>query len=160
MSLELPPSDADIRGSASEPQAQDGFTPMSEPVNPRKMRILVIDDRPTVITALDYVLGTDFGYEVLTAADGISGLTTAARELPDLVLLDFDMPVFNGLQVLNGLRIEAATKSIPVIVMTGRPSKEVRELSLSAGAREIISKPFDLDSLKATIARHLPQKAA
>jgi CheY-like chemotaxis protein len=51
----------------------------------------------------------------------MAGLAIAIREKPDLIMLDFDMPVFNGLQVLKGLSIEVGLKNIPVIVMTGRP---------------------------------------
>jgi CheY-like chemotaxis protein len=64
----------------------------------------------------------------------------------------------------NTLRwAEAAESKLYVshaVVMTGRPSKQVRELSIGAGAREVISKPFELESLKATLVRHLPEKAA
>jgi len=137
------------------------LSPQSEALVLRKARILVIDDNPSVVTVLSYVLsGEEFGYDVLPAADGPSGLAVAAREIPDLILLDFDMPHFNGLQVLKALAIERGLKDIPVIVMTGRPSKQVRELCLGAGAREMISKPFELESLKATLVRHLPEKAA
>lgn len=133
---------------------------MTETATPRKTRILVIDDYPTVVATLSYVLGSDCGYEVITAGDGMTGLAMAARDHPDLIMLDFDMPVFNGHQVLKGLAAEHVLKNIPVIVMTGRGTKEVREMSLSAGAREVILKPFELESLKATILRHLPVKAA
>jgi len=121
-----------------------------------KARILVIDDHLTVVSSLEYLLASEFGHEVLTAGGGETGLSIATREHVDLILLDFDMPFFNGLDVLRALALESGLKKIPVLMMTGRPTPDVRQRAIAAGAREVLSKPFDVENLRATLLRYLP----
>ena len=133
--------------------------PDSEPPAPRKRRILIVDDEPGVVMSLSYLLSAEFGYDVVTANNGMAGLEIAAKGDVDLMLLDFDMPHFNGHGVLHALSAEPLLSKIPVVMITGRATKDVRQSSLLAGAREVVSKPFDIHSLKSTILRHLPPEA-
>jgi CheY-like chemotaxis protein len=128
---------------------------MESPVTKSPARILIIDDHATVVTTLEYVLCC-FGCSVLSASNGKSGVAIAAEAHPDLVLLDFDMPLFNGEAVLKELKSNPALQHLPVIVMTGRRSNDVIKRSMQAGAKTVIPKPFEMDELRRIIAEYLP----
>jgi DNA-binding response OmpR family regulator len=117
-------------------------------------RILIIDDTASVLAALDYFLRS-IGYDVALAGDGRKGLELAAAYAPDLVLLDLEMPLMNGVVVCRALKADAALARIPVAIMTGQATQEARRQALAAGAGVVMTKPFDLEVLQATIARSI-----
>jgi CheY-like chemotaxis protein len=119
-----------------------------------KPRILVIDNHTGVITSLACILPT-FGYSVLTTNDGRAGVGVITRGEVDLLLLEFHMPIFSGLNVLEALNANPMTRHFPVIVMSSRVTPYVLGRSIAAGARDVISKPFDLETLQSTIAQQL-----
>jgi CheY-like chemotaxis protein len=128
---------------------------MDSPPKKTPARILIIDDHPTVVTTLEYVL-CSFGCTVLSAGNGKAGLEVAAEGRPDLLLLDFDMPLFNGEAVLKALKADPTLQHLPVIVMTGRGTNDVIKRSIEAGAKTVISKPFEMEHLRRTIEEYLP----
>lgn len=104
-------------------------------------RILVIEDDPLVQRALRDVMRPE-GFEVLLAADAKTGFEAAAADKPDLIVLDVNLPDRNGIEVCAELKSSAATRHIPVVVLTG----EAREVSmkvagLEAGAEDYLLKP-------------------
>jgi CheY-like chemotaxis protein len=115
-------------------------------------RILLIDDTASVLAALDYFL-SNIGYDVVQAGDGRTGLQRAAEVSPDLVMLDLEMPVMNGIAVCRTLKADPRLGRIPVLMMTGQATQEARRQALAAGAFVVMSKPFDLQVLEATVAR-------
>jgi DNA-binding response OmpR family regulator len=117
-------------------------------------RILIIDDTASVLAALDYFLQS-IGYGVALAGDGRRGLQLAAEYAPDLILLDLEMPLMNGVVVCRALKADAALARIPVAIMTGQATQEARRQALAAGAGVVMTKPFDLEMLQATIARSI-----
>jgi DNA-binding NtrC family response regulator len=104
------------------------------------MRILVIDDDPAIRDSLRIALEYE-GYEIVGAATGPDGLAFVARETPDLVLLDFDMPGMGGLDVLKGLH--TTHESIPVVMMSGHGTPELVVEAMSTGAVDFLEKPFE-----------------
>jgi len=105
-------------------------------------KILLIDDSKFFIELEKNVL-QGFNYQFLEAHDGQEGLNVAKAEHPDLILLDINMPVMNGIQFLEVLRETAEIKAIPVIVVTTKgKSADVQE-AFQAGANDYISKPID-----------------
>jgi len=114
--------------------------------------ILLIDDTASVLAALDYCLKT-MGYEIHLAGDGRKGLQLAAEHVPDLIMLDLEMPLMNGVAVCRSLKADPVLKRIPVLMMTGQATQEARRQALAAGAIVVMSKPFDLEVLEATVAR-------
>jgi len=80
-------------------------------------KILVVDDNRTIKMLLERRLSAE-GYKVFTAGDGREGLATAARELPDLILSDVDMPVMDGGEMVAKLKGSVRTSHIPVIFLT------------------------------------------
>jgi CheY-like chemotaxis protein len=86
---------------------------------------------------------THYGYEVLEATDGLTGLEMARAHLPALILLDIQMPVMNGLAVIRELRNDPEVSKIKAIAVTSFAMKGDRERALQAGFDEYVTKPID-----------------
>ncbi len=120
-------------------------------------RILVIDDVEENSDILKTKL-TYAGYEVLVAVDGESGLDTARREKPNLILCDIMLPKMDGWDVLAALRKDAGTENIPVIFMTAYTTIQFsgeKQRAIERGALDYLKKPFDLSEMLALVRRHL-----
>ena len=105
-------------------------------------RILVVDDIEANVRLLQAKLAAEY-YDVLTAPDGLSALEIAARERPDLVLLDVMMPGMDGFETCRRLKEEPATRHIPVVLVTALDGRGDRITGLEAGADEFLNKPID-----------------
>jgi two-component system chemotaxis response regulator CheY len=103
---------------------------------------LVIDDSRSVRTIARRML-EGLGLRVTEAADGRQGLAVYRDVLPDVILLDWNMPVLDGLGFLGGLRAAYGTDHPPVIFCTTETSGERIQEAITAGAAEYIMKPFD-----------------
>ncbi len=112
------------------------------------MRILVVDDEPSVRDALDRALRMD-GYKVQLAGDGRAALDALADQPPDAIVLDVLMPEPNGLEVCRRLR--AAGDHTPVLMLTARDAVPDRVAGLDAGADDYLVKPFALEELGARL---------
>lgn len=124
-------------------------------LNP-KPRLLIIDDERLNVMALSAILREEF--ELLVALDGPQGLSIAAAERPDLILLDVLMPGMNGHEVCHALRAEASTQKIPIIFITGRSTAEDETLGFELGAVDYITKPFNLAVVVARVRTHVRLK--
>lgn len=124
------------------------------------MKLLLVEDNPTLQTTLQRALGRR-GFEVLACTDGTRALAQWRSTLPDLVLLDLSLPGQDGLLVLTQARAQGLTT--PVIILTARGTVGDRILGLNTGADDYLPKPFDLDELEARIQallrRRSPQAA-
>lgn len=115
--------------------------------------ILVIDDSKTTRNfVVDYVL-KPHGYLPLIAANGEEGIRTTLTALPDLIILDLEMPRLNGLEVLQALRKRAL--SIPVILSTAHGSEAIAIEVFRLGVRDYVTKPYEVDEMTAAIERAL-----
>jgi two-component system response regulator MprA len=112
------------------------------------MRLLVVDDDPSVREALALVLDLN-GFEVETAADGREAIRTLAQESPDAVILDVLMPGIDGLEVCR--RMRAGGDSTPVLMLTARAEVSERVAGLEAGADDYLAKPFAREELIARL---------
>jgi two-component system alkaline phosphatase synthesis response regulator PhoP len=110
-------------------------------------KILVIDDEPGILNLVTSYLKAD-GYEVYTAADGLSGLKAARTFKPDLVILDIMLPGLDGLELLARLRRES---DVYVILLTARAEEVDKIVGLSAGADDYMIKPFSPRELVARV---------
>lgn len=126
----------------------------------RKFKILVADDRPDNVNLLIRYLEYE-GYDYVTAQDGEETLIKAQDEMPDLILLDVDMPKKNGFAVLGEVRANPSLQHIPIIILTAArlDSADVQE-GLNLGADDYITKPFDRRELMARIRTKLRVKEA
>ena len=122
----------------------------------RKKRILVVDDSNFMLKMLQKLLGED--YEVQTATSGLSAFRSIALNRPDLVLLDYEMPVCKGSQVLEMIRSEPEFADIPVIFLTGRVDRESVKKVLEFKPDGYLSKALTPDLIKEEIDRFFEGK--
>lgn len=109
-------------------------------------RILIIDDEPSLCTLLADVL-KDQKHTVSVANDGSKGLEMAMKEVPDVIILDVDMPGLDGYQVCSRLRIHGPTHQVPILMLTGKTELPDAMRGLATGADDYITKPFDIEEV-------------
>ncbi|HEY2577908.1 MAG TPA: response regulator [Streptosporangiaceae bacterium] len=110
-------------------------------------RVLVVDDEPSIVRALRINL-TARNYEVSVAIDGASGLAAAARDRPDVMILDLGLPDMDGTEVIRGVR---GWSSTPIIVLSVWGQESQKVAALDAGADDYVTKPFGMDELLARL---------
>jgi DNA-binding response OmpR family regulator len=118
-------------------------------------RILIVEDDPAIRTALKRVL-TERGEAVAVAADGMTGLSLAVKEEPDIVLLDLGLPDISGQRLIVMLR---GVSDVPIIVITAQDDDRTIVKALDAGADDYIVKPFGADQVAARIRAVLRRSA-
>lgn len=123
----------------------------------QKAHLLLIDDRMDLMAPLSRLLEID-GYRVSTAMSGPEGLTLAKADLPDLVLLDVDMPHMSGYEVCKRMRAEPKTQDVPILFLSGHSEPLNKVEGLEAGGDDYIVKPCDFGELKARIEALLRRK--
>jgi putative two-component system response regulator len=113
-------------------------------------RVLVVDDDRQVTGVFDRLLHRE-GYEVEVAHDGEAALRAVAERPPDIVLLDLVMPGPDGFEVCRRIKQDAATRLLPVVLVTGNHEPDKRVEGASAGADDFLSKPVDAQELLARV---------
>jgi putative two-component system response regulator len=116
------------------------------PVPGSAARVLVVDDLPMNLELLEAILHTQ-KYEVLVADSGMAALEILARTDVDLILLDVVMPEMDGFETCRRIKSQAATRMVPVILLTGLNDQESRLKGIDAGADDFISKPPSVPEL-------------
>ncbi len=130
------------------------------PVLQKKFTILIADDQPDNLLLLARYLENE-GYNYIKAKDGLETLEKVRNEMPDLVLLDVNMPNKDGFSVLEEIRANPATQHIPVIFLTAARLDTIEvQFGLNLGADDYITKPFDRRELMARIRTNLRVKEA
>lgn len=109
-------------------------------------KVLVVDDDPAILRLLNQSLELE-GYSVSTATDGEEALAELPRSEPDVVVLDVMMPKLNGFDVLERIRRDPKTATLPVILLTAKSSKEDVWEGWQRGVDYYMTKPFDIDEL-------------
>jgi two-component system KDP operon response regulator KdpE len=109
--------------------------------------VLVVDDERAIRRSMEVTLGAQ-GYEVLTAVDGETALTAAARRRPDVVVLDLGLPGISGHDVIEALR---GWSEVPIIVLSARNTDAEKVAALDSGANDYVTKPFSMEELAARI---------
>jgi chemosensory pili system protein ChpA (sensor histidine kinase/response regulator) len=108
--------------------------------------VLVVDDSLSARRTLALVI-TDAGYEARTAVDGLDAIEAIEERIPDLILLDLEMPRMNGLELAAHLRADEETRDIPIVMVTSRSTAKHREQAHTAGIDAFITKPYQEDEL-------------
>jgi two-component system cell cycle response regulator DivK len=116
--------------------------------------ILYIEDNSDNRLLVRRVLEAE-GYRVIEAEDGIQGLSHIRSEVPDLVIIDINLPEMDGYEVTMRLKQLPGMQTVPVVAMTANVMKGDRERTLAAGCDGYIPKPINIDTLPAEIARFL-----
>jgi CheY-like chemotaxis protein len=111
--------------------------------------ILVVDDEFGVAEVLEAILA-DVGHEVVTAANGRQALERAKERLPDLVLLDFMMPIMDGPSVLKAMREAPALRNIPAVILSSLPENAISK-SVGGMYAAFVRKPFRINTVVDTV---------
>jgi chemosensory pili system protein ChpA (sensor histidine kinase/response regulator) len=98
------------------------------------------------------------GYQVLTAKDGVDALEQLKEALPDVMLLDVEMPRMDGFELTKRLRQDSRTKDLPIIMITSRTADKHRHFALELGVNEYLGKPYQEDELLQNIARFITKR--
>jgi CheY-like chemotaxis protein len=122
------------------------------------MKILIVEDVEYNRDLLVQLLEEE--YEVVTAADGAAGIEAAARERPDLILMDLSLPGVDGWEATRRLKARPETESIPVIALTAHAMQGDEERARACGCDDYLTKPIDEDQLFDKLARLLGPGAA
>ena len=120
------------------------------------IRVLLVDDQPLIRSGFRALLELEDDIEVVAeAADGNEGLALAKAHLPDLVLIDIQMPGVDGLEATRRLRADPRTASIPIIAVTASVMERDRHQTLEAGCDGHIAKPIDPSTFGQQIAAYI-----
>jgi CheY-like chemotaxis protein len=116
-------------------------------------KILVVEDEPGHLkTIIEYLMDTGQDYDLISATNGLNAFTIAETEIPDLIIMDWEMPVMNGLEATLKLKATPSTGAIPIIMCTGvMISSNDLQQSFNAGAIDFIRKPIDKIELLARV---------
>lgn len=115
-------------------------------------KILVIDDTPEYLEMLSTLLAE---HEIYAAKEGKKGLSLAELIVPDLILLDINMPLMTGYEVCRRLKLMDKVRHVPVIFLTANDGSDYEEIGFNLGAVDFISKPFHAAILRARVKTHL-----
>jgi type IV pilus assembly protein PilB len=141
----------DVQESELDPNETPPST-MNEAGKPGqgKELVLVVEDSATIASVVKYFLELE-GFEVLVAKDGNSGLESAKRNQPHVIVTDYNMPGMDGMSMVKALRAEAATRGIAVLMLTSEDNVEKEAQALEAGADDYILKPVEPRRLAARV---------
>ena len=116
--------------------------------------VLVVDDDPSIVQLLKEDL-TQEGYKVLSGYDGQAALQLAKSAKPNLIIMDINMPMINGLKALEYLRGMPDTKNIPILFLSGEASSNVIPKLEAAHRVAHVKKPIDLDDLNSLVRQFI-----
>lgn len=125
------------------------------PQRGRTRKILLVDDSSTARMAARMLFAHHESYELTSACDGKEGVERAIAELPDLILMDIEMPRMNGIEACKLLKENAATKNIPVVLLTMRGEDSFVRQGYASGCSDFLTKPVNEQKLTTVVQRHL-----
>ena len=121
--------------------------------------IMVVDDSLTVRRVTQRLLERN-GYDVMLAKDGVDALRQLQDAKPDVMLVDIEMPRMDGFDFTRNVRAGAATRGIPIVMITSRTAEKHRSLAFEVGVNEYLGKPYQEDELLGLIRRYMAERAA
>lgn len=128
-----------------------------------KPLVLIVEDEAALVTLLKYNLEGE-GFRVAEANDGEQALVLAKEETPDIVLLDWMLPLMSGIEVCRQMRRIPATRDVPIILLTARGEETDKVRGLDSGADDYITKPFSpaelIARIRAVLRRSHPELEA
>jgi len=120
---------------------------LTENPSERSLTVLCIEDDSASLSLIEATINERTDVELLVATDGAEGTQMARRHRPDLVLADVDLPGMGGEEVLARLRVDPATRPVPVVMVGADPAAEVADRLIARGARTCLAKPLKASEL-------------
>ena len=121
-------------------------------------KLLYVEDNDDNVYMLTLWFDVAGGYEIVSAPDGAAGIAMATAELPDLILMDLNLPKIDGWEATRRLKADPATRDIPIIALTAHAMAGDREKALATGCDEFETKPIDFDRLLPKVERLIDAK--
>lgn len=121
-------------------------------------QLLYIEDNPSNLTLVEWIMDRKDGIELLSATRGRQGIEMAREHLPDLIVLDLHLPDMSGDTVLQCLQQDATTRRIPVVVLSADNSRKRIKRLLQLGACDYLTKPLDIPHLFKVIEANLNRR--
>jgi len=147
-------------GAAGAAEAADSAqAPWSEPRRERAGQILYIEDNQVNVLLVEELVKTVSGLAITSEVTGRAGVARAQALLPDLVLIDLQLPDFDGFEVLRRLRAEASTAAIPCVALSANAMPEDIERGLTAGFADYWTKPIDFAAFLTALKKRFPASA-
>ena len=112
---------------------------------------LIIEESPTMRQLIRFALNRIPGSQVVEASDGVDGLKKLSSNKVDLILCDINMPIMDGLKLVNLVRSNETYKEIPIVIITTEGAQEDRERAMALGANAYITKPIQSTALLNTV---------
>jgi CheY-like chemotaxis protein len=97
----------------------------------------------------------ELGYSVLEATNGQEAVDIASREHPDLILMDLDLPILDGIAATQQIRLQTQMAHVPIVAVTAYPMSYTHVKAFSKGCDEYMAKPIDMDELERLVSRYL-----
>ncbi|TET67432.1 MAG: response regulator [Dehalococcoidia bacterium] len=119
----------------------------------KEKKVLIVEDEETIRRLFKDVL-EKVGYKIIIAGDGEQGVQLASKEKPDLILMDVQMPIKNGLEATKEIKGNPLTNNIPVVALTALAMKGDEERVRAAGCDDYISKPVQIRALLEKVASY------
>ena len=154
--IEIPCEAVSPPSSSENPQDSDQSCPSSLASEQRETILLVEDDADNITVLKGYL--TAKGYSVCVASNGHQAISAIVTTVPDVILMDIQMPGMDGLEAIQRIRREPTLANIPIIAVTALAMKGDRDRCLAAGANAYLSKPVNLGQLVITIKRLLAER--
>jgi CheY-like chemotaxis protein len=117
--------------------------------------VMVVEDYDDTRALLKSILERK-GFRVVEAVNGREAVERAASECPDLILMDLDLPILDGIEATNRIRQMGALCAVPIVAITAYPMSYTRVKAFAQGCDEYIPKPIELARLEEVLRRHLP----
>ena len=155
--LRLPSVDA---ARARKPVSADKPTARARPSTLRRGRLLYIEDNPVNVVLVEELVGMVPGLSIESAITGQAGVDRARSLLPDLILIDMQLPDFDGFEVLRRVRADEQTHAIRCIALSANAMPDDIALALRSGFDEYWTKPIDFEAFTAALQRLFPEAAA
>ena len=147
---------ADIVKIADTPQHAQSLL---EAIESNRQTILVVEDEELIRSDIMELLNLE-GFDVIEAADGLSGFMLAQRHKPNLILTDIAMPHMDGFQMVEALRNHNDTQHVPVVMLTAKTERNMMRHGMELGADDYITKPFATQELTGAIRSRLDRVQA
>ena len=146
--------------TASQPSGADTPADTAEmPAQAHLPTVMVVDDSLTVRKITGRLLARD-GYQVMIAKDGVEALEQLIDAIPDVMLVDIEMPRLDGFDLTRNIRADERLRNIPIVMITSRTAEKHRNYAFEIGVNNFLGKPFQEEELLQLIAGYIKEKAS